>query len=97
MNTAFETYLECGSIAETAATLSRLGYRTKSYTSRREVYHPPKEFSTTSVQHLLKNVGYIGKRPSPPTAIAGTGPRSIWCPPSGRASSPPRRSSACRH
>ena len=70
VNTAFETYLECGSIAETAATLSRLGYRTKSYTSRREVYHPPKEFSTTSVQHLLKNVGYIGKK-----AIAAAGNR----------------------
>ena len=59
---AFETYLECGSIAETAVRLNRQGYRTKRYTSRRGRHHPGTEFSTTLVQHTLKNVAYIGKR-----------------------------------
>ncbi len=59
---AFVTYLECGSIADTARRLNRQGYRTKRYTSRRGRHHPGTQFSTTSVQHTLKNVAYIGKK-----------------------------------
>ena len=59
---AFETYLRCGSILETAKSLNGHGYRTKKYTSRRDRFHPAKEFSYSSVQHLLSNHGYIGKK-----------------------------------
>ena len=59
---AFETYLRCGSILETAKILNGHGYRTKEYTSRRDRFHPAKELSYSSVQHLLSNHGYIGKK-----------------------------------
>ena len=62
VNLAFDTYLSCGSIAETTTALNRRGYRTKAYTSRREKVHPGSEFGTTSVQYLLKNPAYIGKK-----------------------------------
>lgn len=59
---AFDAFLEYGTIAAVAAALSRAGYRTKAYTSRRGVFHPGHEFSFTTVQHMLKNVAYIGKK-----------------------------------
>ena len=59
---AFETYLRCGSILETAKILNGHGYRTKEYTSRSDRFHPAKELSYSSVQHLLSNHGYIGKK-----------------------------------
>ena len=62
VNFAFDTYLQCGSIAQTTGVLNRHGYRTKAYTSRRGVCHPGKEFILTSVQYLLKNAAYIGKK-----------------------------------
>lgn len=62
VNFAIDTYLEVASIAETAARLNRAGYRTKAYTSRRGRHHPGREFSFTTVQHMLKNVAYIGKK-----------------------------------
>ena len=62
VNLAFDTYLACGSIAETATALNRRGYRTKAYTSRREKVHSGSEFGTTSVQYLLKNPAYVGKK-----------------------------------
>ena len=66
VNAAFDAYVECGSIARTTETLNRHGYRTKAYTSRRGRHHPGTEFSTTSVQHLLKNLAFIGKKPLNP-------------------------------
>ena len=62
VNFAFDTYLSSGSIAETTIGLNRRGYRTKAYTSRREKVHPGAEFRTASVQYLLKNPAYIGKK-----------------------------------
>ena len=62
---AFDTYLECGSFAETARTLKRCGFRTKSYTSRRGRYHPGSAFGLTSVQTILKNRVYIAKQTVP--------------------------------
>ena len=62
VNAAFDTYLECGSIAQTTETLNRRGYRTKTFTSRSGRHHPGTTFSTTSVQHLLKNLAFIGKK-----------------------------------
>ncbi len=42
--------------------MNRRGYRTKAYASRRGKHHPGKEFTLSSVQYLLKNPAYIGKK-----------------------------------
>ena len=62
VNLAFDLYLELASIKESAETLNRRGYRTKSYTSRRGKHHPGRQFSISSMQYLLKNVAYVGKK-----------------------------------
>jgi site-specific DNA recombinase len=62
INFAFEKYLQCGSITETAEAMNGRGYRSKSYTSRRGTFHPGGEFYVSIVQHLLKNSAYIGKK-----------------------------------
>lgn len=62
VNFAFDTYLQCGSILETAKILNRHGFRTKDYTSRRDKFHPPEEFCYSSVHHILTNYAYIGKK-----------------------------------
>ncbi|MCX5999629.1 MAG: recombinase family protein [Chloroflexi bacterium] len=62
VNFAFDTYLECGAITKTTEALNRRGYRTKSYTSRRGIYRPGAEFYDSTVQYLLKNPAYIGKK-----------------------------------
>ena len=58
----FETYLEVGSIRQALERLNRAGYRGKSFTSRRGKEHPGGEFTFSTVQQMLKNVAYIGKR-----------------------------------
>lgn len=77
VNFAFDTYLVCGSIAETAVAMNHHGFRSKVYTSRRNVEHAGREFAITTVQHLLKNLSYVGKK-----LIDGPdGPRvveSVW-------------------
>jgi len=62
VNFAFDKYLECGSITETAGALNSRGYRTKSYSSRRDVYHRGELFYISIVQYLLRNPAYIGKK-----------------------------------
>lgn len=62
---ALDAYLAHGTIAAVTGALNRAGYRTKSYTSRRGVHHPGHEFSFTTVQHMLKNPAYIGKKAVP--------------------------------
>ncbi len=62
VNLAFDTYLACGSIKETAEALNRRGYRTKGYTSRRGKHHPGVQFRISTLQYLLKNPAYIGKK-----------------------------------
>jgi site-specific DNA recombinase len=59
---AFETYIARGAFSETAAALNERGYRTKAYQSRRGTAHPGVPFRLTTVQYLLKNVAYIGKK-----------------------------------
>ena len=59
---AFATYLSVGSLKETAAALNGRGYRTKAYASRRGKLHPGTAFNLTSVQYLLKNPAYVGKK-----------------------------------
>ena len=62
VNLAFDTYLGLGSIKGTALDVNGRGYRTKSYTSRRGKLHPGVEFGVSSMQYLLRNVAYIGKK-----------------------------------
>jgi site-specific DNA recombinase len=62
VNYAFDKYLEYGSIVETTEAMNSRGYRTKSYTSYRDVYHPAKPFYSSTVQYLLKNPAYIGMK-----------------------------------
>ncbi len=62
VNFAFDTYLRTGSFAMTRETLNERGYRTKSYTSRRQKHHPGKPFCISSVQYMLKNAAYVGKK-----------------------------------
>jgi len=62
VNFAFDKYLECGSITETSDALNSRGYRTKSYSSRRDIYHPGERFYVSTVQYLLRNPAYAGKK-----------------------------------
>ncbi|GAB4117314.1 MAG: recombinase family protein [Candidatus Caldatribacteriota bacterium] len=62
VNFAYDTYLQCGSILETAKIMNKHGYRTKEYTSRRDKFHPAEEFCYSSVQCILTNYAYIGKK-----------------------------------
>ncbi|MFQ6026326.1 MAG: recombinase family protein, partial [Dehalococcoidia bacterium] len=62
VNLAFDTYLELGSIKDAAEELNRRGYLTKSFTSRRGKHHPGSPFSISSMQYLLRNVAYVGKK-----------------------------------
>ncbi len=61
----YEAYLEAGSIKETVARFNRVGYRGKSFTSRRGREHSGGEFAFSTVQQMLKNVADIGKREAP--------------------------------
>ncbi|MDA1129734.1 MAG: recombinase family protein [Chloroflexi bacterium] len=62
VNLAFDTYLELGSIKETAETLTQRGYRTKSFQSRRGIHRGGNDFGISSMQHVLKNPAYLGKK-----------------------------------
>src|SRR6266540_5363277 len=59
---AFESYVSVGAFSETTAALNRSGYRTKAYQSRNGKEHPGVPFRLTTVQYLLKNVAYVGKK-----------------------------------
>lgn len=62
VNAVFQLYLECGSIAETTQLVNIRGFRTKAYSSRRGLDHAGGLFGTTTVQHMLKNPAYAGKK-----------------------------------
>ena len=59
---AFDRYLEPGSIKQTLDAVNGHGYRTKTYASRRGKAHAGTEFNFTSLQYLLKNEAYIGRK-----------------------------------
>ena len=71
VNLSFDTYLDLGSIKETAETLNRRGHRTKTYTSRRGKHHPGVEFGISSTQYLLQNPAYLGKKEIHPNGGSG--------------------------
>src|ERR1039458_4214675 len=62
VRTAFETYLQTGSILKTVTTLNDRGFQTKGYASRRGKTHPAKRFVYTSTRWLLCNPAYIAKK-----------------------------------
>lgn len=62
VNLAFDTYLELGSIKETAESLNSRGCRSKSFTSRRGKVHQGSPFSISSMQYLLRNPAYVSKK-----------------------------------
>lgn len=59
---AFAAYLDSGPLKQTAERLNAAGHRTKQYLSRRGREHPDNPFQLTTLQHLLRNHAYIGKK-----------------------------------
>jgi len=57
----FETYRELRSFRQIAQKINKMGYRTKSYKSRREHVHGNKKFTKNSIAHILRSPVYIGK------------------------------------
>jgi len=49
----YDTYLECGSVYETAARANAQGFRTRAYTGRGGVQHAAKPFAYTTVLWVL--------------------------------------------
>ena len=68
---AFDTYLERGSIAETAVTLNRRGHRSKQSTSQRGHHHAGGEFSTVSARHLRGAQALRAEGADAPFALQG--------------------------
>ena len=62
VNLMYDKYLEFGSYCKVADWLNQQGYRTREYTSRQGKLHPAKAWSDSSVQQILQNPRYIGKR-----------------------------------
>ena len=61
ITTIFKQYLELASYCKVAQYANQLGYRTKSFTSRRGNEKGGKEFGDTAIAGILKNPIYIGK------------------------------------
>jgi site-specific DNA recombinase len=59
---AFSIYERTGSILETYKELNARGFRTESYTSRRDKHHVSGLFGYTKTRWLLQNKAYIGVR-----------------------------------
>ncbi len=57
----FETYRELRSFRQTAQKINKMGYRTKSYKSRRGHVHGNKKFTKNAIAHILQSPVYIGK------------------------------------
>ena len=61
VNRIFETYLQVKSFHGVARTINTKGYRTKSYTSRRDKVQGGNKFADTAISRILQNSYYIGK------------------------------------
>ena len=98
---AFSIYEKTGSILETFKELNVRGFRTESYTSRRDKHHASGPFGYTKTRWLLQNKAYLAlreiwkknKRKNPellPETQRYREVSAIWAP-----SSTARRSTAC--
>lgn len=61
VRTIFETYLETNSFRKTCSFLNEKGYTTKTYMSRKEVFHKGYKFKPQILSSILTNYIYIGK------------------------------------
>lgn len=57
----FTLYLDLGSIQATTEELNRRGWRTKSWTTRKGVFHEGVPFTKNTVNHMLSNPLYVGR------------------------------------
>jgi site-specific DNA recombinase len=57
----FRRYSELGSAKKVAAELNRQGLRTKSWTSKKGLKRPGREFNTSHIYRILGNYIYVGK------------------------------------
>jgi site-specific DNA recombinase len=57
----FETYRDLRSFRRTAIKINKMGYRTKSYVSRRGHVHGSRKFSRVTIILILQNPVYLGK------------------------------------
>ncbi len=58
---AFDLYLQYGSPKQVALELNKMGYKTKSWTSRKGVYHAGGKFAIAGLKYIFQNPMYIGK------------------------------------
>lgn len=61
VKTAFETYLATNSFRKTCNALNEKGYTTKSYLSKKGIFHQGNRFRPQILSSLLRNQTYIGK------------------------------------
>jgi site-specific DNA recombinase len=57
----YALYLDLGSIQATTAELNRRGWRTKSWTTKKGVFHEGVPFTKNTVNHMLANPLYVGR------------------------------------
>jgi site-specific DNA recombinase len=57
----FALYLDFGSIQATTEELNRRGWRTKSWTTKKGVFHEGVAFTKNTVNHMLANPLYVGR------------------------------------
>jgi len=57
----FELYLECGSVSKTIRRLDELGWKTKTWTTKRGRAMGGRPFNKSLLFNLLTNVAYLGK------------------------------------
>jgi len=58
---AFRLYAQYGSATETARRLNALGYRTKTWTSRKNIAHDGEKFAVDRIYRMLNNPLYVGE------------------------------------
>lgn len=59
---AFETYLKVGSVFRVREIINEMGYRTKTYTSRRGQAHLAAPFSRGAMYQMMTNHAYVGQK-----------------------------------
>lgn len=57
----YKRFLETSSVTETARTMNKLGYKTKTWESEKGRLYIGKEFSKKAIRHIIQNPVYAGK------------------------------------
>lgn len=58
----YDTFMKTGSVKATVEVINKAGCQTKEYTSRRDIYHPQKNFTWSGILYILRNPAYLGKK-----------------------------------